>query len=125
MTSRSIHRTDSTSDAPRPAGPGDRPHLPPVESSRRTDRKTPLGWLPWLLLGLLLLTLLAVALLARAAGGTDTDRDARSNDSAAAAGQNGSAESAALSAGVSASEGADQLIQQGGYVEATEVRLAS
>lgn len=120
MTSRSIHPTDSTPEAPRAAGPGDRPHLPPVESSRRTDRKTPLGWLPWLLLGLLLLTLLAVALLARAAGGTDTDRGARSSDRAAAAGQNGAAEGAALSAG-----GQDLLSVEGGRIGALEGERAS
>lgn len=49
----------------RVAGPGDRPHLPPVQpapaptgtaatgaatstTSRRSARKAPLGWLPWL-----------------------------------------------------------------------------
>lgn len=101
MTSRSVRPPDSTPDPAPAAGPGDRPHLPPVArgSSRRTDRKTPLGWLPWLLLGLLLLTLLAVALLARAAGGTATGAGAGtatgSGDRAVSAPQDGSAGAAA------------------------------
>jgi hypothetical protein len=50
-------------------------------------RKAPLGWLPWLLLGLLVLTLLGAALLAKAAGssGPDTARDSGSASSQAEA----------------------------------------
>ena len=77
-----------------------RPHLPPVapsvSTSRRAERKAPLAWLPWVLLGLLLLTLLGTALLARAAGGGSptSGADAAGRGAAATADQ-----SAALSAG--------------------------
>lgn len=115
MTSPSSTRTGGA------APPGDRPHLPPVSTtSRRTDRRTPLAWLPWLLVGLLLLTLLAAALLARAAGGGDADgaasadrgRTAAQNDAAgdgAAAGSAGALAAGALTAG-----GQDLLAVEGG-----------
>ncbi len=62
--------------------PGERPHLPPLEARstttarRRSARTAPLRWLPWLLLGLLALTLLSAAVLARAAGGEGGSRPA-------------------------------------------------
>lgn len=90
MTSRPV---SSTGAAPTAGGPGDRPHLPPVpasgSTSRRTDRKAPLAWLPWLLLGLLLLTLLATALLLKAADGTGASSGADSAASSQADAQTG------------------------------------
>jgi hypothetical protein len=86
MTSRPV----SSTPGPAPAAPGDRPHLPPVSSSstsRRPGRKAPLAWLPWLLLGLLALTLLGAALLAKAAGGSGPASEAGSGSAAAAAQQ--------------------------------------
>jgi hypothetical protein len=111
MTSRPVSEHGTT--PPRtasPVGPRGRPHLPPVAgaaTSRRSDRKAPLAWLPWLLLGLLALTLLAAALLAKAAGGSDDatsgssqQSGARGSDPGAAAPQpGGDASGAALSAG--------------------------
>ena len=121
MTSRSVRPSDGTTGTP-VAGPGDRPHLPPVdrESSRRTDRKTPLGWLPWLLLGLLLLTLLAAALLARAADGS-ADAQARSGDRAASSQDGGGAgRTGSLTA-----DGQDLLAVQGGRIGTLEGSQAS
>ena len=111
MTSRSVRRTGSTTGSA--AGPGDRPHLPPVdkESSRRTARKAPLGWLPWLLGGLLVLTLLAAALLARAADGGSGDPAAGGAGSTTASERSGAGggEGSALTAG-----GQDLLAVEGG-----------
>lgn len=113
MTSRSVRQPDSP-----PAGPGDRPHLPPVQQTRRrTDRRTPLGWLPWLLLGLLLLTLLGSALLARAAGGS-SDTAARGSDRAASASPEGAGAAAGTSSGNAAlsAGGQDLLAVEGGRI---------
>ena len=115
MTSRTVRPAQTGTPV---TTPGDRPHLPPVEptaTSRRSDRKTPMAWLPWLLLGLLALTLLGAALLAKAAGSGGDSRDDAAGASSAqtdAAAQSGSAASdAALSAG-----GQDLLAVEGGKI---------
>jgi hypothetical protein len=115
VTSRPLSDPGTPATTQVVAGPGDRPHLPPVESSttsRRNDRRAPLAWLPWLLLGLLALTLLAAALLARAAGSSDDAAGSSETSSSAerAAEREGDA-GAALSAG-----GQDLLAVSGGKV---------
>ena len=87
-----------------PAPNAERPHLPPVGPSttttRRSRRKAPLAWLPWAVLGLLVLTLLGVVLLARAADGgaaSGSGGSAASSERGGAA--TGAATGAALSAG--------------------------
>lgn len=120
MTSRTVSSTEPGT----PTGPGDRPHLPPVASastSRRTAHKTPLGWLPWLLLGLLALTLLAAALLARGVSGDGSG--AASADRAASAAQGGgsgqTADAPSLTAG-----GQDLLALEGGRLGSLEGQRA-
>ncbi|MCW2680980.1 MAG: hypothetical protein JWM62_2381 [Frankiales bacterium] len=112
MTSRPVSGPSGTPAAVSP--PGSRPHLPPVGSSERKHRRrAPLAWLPWLLLGLLALTLLGAALLAKVAGSSgsgDAAGTSGSGGSAASVAQQGDAP-AVLSAG-----GQDLLGLPGGRV---------
>jgi hypothetical protein len=64
------------------------PTAPPRQASVRSDRrkhKTPLGWLPWALLGLLALLLLLALLAGTLVGGNDNDARTRTSGSSAAA----------------------------------------
>ena len=121
MTSRPV--TTTSPSAPVSSGPGERPHLPPVATSTTTERrrrKAPLAWLPWALLGLLVLTLLGAALLAKAAGGSDSAArtPAQSGEAASSAQADGS--NAALSAG-----GQDMLALRGGPIGSLDGQRAS
>ena len=122
MTSRPV-----TTESATPIGspPGDRPHLPPVATSTTSERrrhKAPLAWLPWALLGLLVLTLLGAALLAKAAGGSDSASrtSAQGGDAGASSAQGGGAPEGALSAG-----GQDLLKLRGGSIGSLDGQRAS
>ena len=73
-------------------------HLPPrpAATTERRKHKTPLGWLPWALLGLLGLLLLLSLLAGALAGNNDNDADS----SAATGNRTGAAAGAAAGAGV-------------------------
>ena len=68
--------------------PNDATTTRPERSSRRTVRKTPLGWLPWLLLSLLALLLAAIFLVINAVD--DDGPDGPAGDTLGQVGSNGS-----------------------------------